>query len=81
MKIGAIVTVVRDLTCLAVGVFGVIHQELSGRVNPELLVVYTALLGLPGAISVLQLVRGTPITTATQEQSSSSPAVSQQAER
>lgn len=44
--------------CLALGVFGVLHQEITGRVNLDLLAVYTVLLGLPGAVGVIHLVRG-----------------------
>jgi uncharacterized membrane protein YuzA (DUF378 family) len=48
-------TILRDLGCWAVGIFGVLHQELTGKVNAELLLVYLALLGIPGAVALLQL--------------------------
>lgn len=69
MKAQAIVTVIRDVLCLAVGVFGILHQEITGSVQGELLLVYTALLGIPGAIGLLQLSRGRQETEDTHEQS------------
>lgn len=74
MKAQAIVTVLRDLGCIAVGVYGVLHQEVTGHVNGELLAVYTTLLGVPGAIGLAQLLLGRAVTGpgGTTESSSSS---------
>lgn len=44
---------------LVVGFGGVIWQQVTGDVNPWLLAVYTTMLGIPGAIGLLQLGRGT----------------------
>lgn len=49
--------VLRDVTLLALGVFGILHQELTGQANPALLAVYTALLGIPGAANVIAIIR------------------------
>jgi hypothetical protein len=67
VKIQALVAVIRDLVLLAVGVFGIIHQEITGHVNLDLLVLYGALIGTPGAVGAVQLLRGseTPARTTT----------------
>lgn len=46
--------VVRDLIAILIGSFGLIHSQLTGNIYPELLAVYTALLGSPVAIRLLE---------------------------
>ena len=67
-------TVLRDLVLLGLGVFVVLHQELTGQVRPELLLVATTLLGLPGTIGLVQLFRGKSETPSTAGSSSASQA-------
>lgn len=50
-----VVSVVRDLTLLGVGSFGILYQQLTGAVNVPLLALYTAMVGVPGAARVVQL--------------------------
>lgn len=45
----------RDILSLAIGTFGIIHQELTNRVSIELLVVYLVLLGFPAAANLFGL--------------------------
>lgn len=78
MKARAIITIARDLGFLIFGFGGVVFQQLTGRVNVYLLMVYTAMLGLPGGLALLQLARGRPETPPTpspslESQRSSSP--------
>lgn len=63
----------RDVACLGLGIFGVAHQEITGHVNLDLLAVYTVLLGLPGAVGLVQLTRGKLQVTVTTESPSPSP--------
>lgn len=49
--------VLRDLVMFVAGLAGVIHEELSGQTSIPLLVVYTAMLGIPGALGALWLSR------------------------
>lgn len=74
----ALKTVARDIGCLVVGFGGIIFQQVTGQVNPWLLAAYMAMLGLPGAISLVQLGRGTGkhATPPTPSQSSPSPSSS-----
>lgn len=51
--------VLRDLALLAVGIFGILHQEITGEASPLLLAVYTTLLGIPGAANALAILKGT----------------------
>lgn len=51
--------VLRDLLLLAVGIFGLLHQEITGEANPWLLAVYTAILGVPGAANILSILKST----------------------
>lgn len=87
MKFEEVFRYIRDLTFLVGGIAGIAHQELSGVVKPELLLVYTAMIGVPGVIGAYQLFPGRrqqalpPDTTATSgpsssPQGSSSPSVS-----
>lgn len=48
-------TVVRDLVCLGVGVWGVIHEELSGHPNLGVLALYGVLMVAPGALATVWL--------------------------
>lgn len=47
--------ILRDFVLLAVGVFGILHQEITGQANPLLLATYTTLLGIPGAANALSI--------------------------
>lgn len=78
MKWQALKTIVRDIGCLLVGFGGIIFQQLTGQFNPWLLAAYMAMLGLPGAIGLVQLGRGTgkPATPPTPSPSSPSPSSS-----
>lgn len=58
MKARALLTIIRDALMLLVGFGGIIFQQLTGQVNPWLLGVYAAMLSLPGAIGLAQLVPG-----------------------
>lgn len=55
MRTQALITIARDVGFLLVGFGGVIYQQVTGNVNPWLLAVYTTMLGIPGAIGLLQL--------------------------
>ena len=48
-------TVVRDLVCLAVGVWGVIHEELSGHADLGRLAFFAVLMIAPGVLATLWL--------------------------
>ena len=51
--------ILRDLSCLVVGLVGILHQEFTGQASPLLLATYTTLLGVPGAANVLAILKGT----------------------
>jgi hypothetical protein len=72
VKSRAIFAVVRDVICLAAGIFGILFQQITGQVNIQLLLVYLALVGTPGTIGLVQLVRGKPETHGTAESGSAS---------
>lgn len=73
-------TIVRDAGCLVMGFGGIAFQQITGDVNPYLLVAYMAMLGLPGGLALWQL-RGagkqatppTPSPSSPSPSSSSSP--------
>lgn len=76
MKLQALITVVRDAGFLLVGFGGILYQQITGRVDVPLLAVYTTMLGIPGAIGLLQLSRGRPETRSTATTPSSLPSSS-----
>lgn len=49
------VIVVRDLVCLAIGVWGVIHEELSGKADLTRLGFFAVLMVSPGILATLWL--------------------------
>jgi hypothetical protein len=72
VKWDAIRTVVRDVTFLAVGLGGIVYQQITHNVNLELLLVYTGLLGVQTGIAVKRLYPGRPDLPPTREPSSPS---------
>ena len=50
-------TVLRDVTMTSLALYGIWHQESSGRVNPWLLLTYVVILGLIPATHALALTR------------------------
>lgn len=49
--------VLRDLACMAVGTFGLVDSQLTGRISPELIAAYVTLLAVPGAVNLFELRR------------------------
>lgn len=83
MKLPALVTIFRDIALTVIGLGGIVHQELVGPVKWQLLVVYTTILGIPGAANIVAVLRSSAVSTATasppspsQPPSSSSPSAS-----
>lgn len=50
----------RDVTMSGLALYGVWHQESSGKVNPWLLLTYVVILGLVPASHALALLRSLP---------------------
>jgi hypothetical protein len=67
------VTIGRDIALTLIGIAGILHQELVGPVKPELLIVYTTLLGIPGAANMIGLLRGVSATVTVVPQSERAP--------
>lgn len=53
-------TVTRDLVCLALGVWGVIHEELSPHPSVEVMGLYGVLMVAPGVLAAWLLGRTGP---------------------
>lgn len=70
MKLQAVIAVTRDLILLGIGTFGILHQEITGHVNLDLLTLYGVLVGAPGVVALTQLSRGKPEPTDTTASSS-----------
>jgi len=49
--------ILRDIAIWVTGIFGLLHQELTGQVNPWLLGTYTTILGVPGAASLVAVLK------------------------
>lgn len=75
-------TIGRDVAIWSAGIYGIVHQELTGRVHLELLVLYMAVLAIPGGIGLFQLVKaGTLPTPDSPSQSADSQSSGQQSWR
>lgn len=53
-------TIVRDIISIAVGAFGLIHSQLTGTDNTELIITYTVLLGGPGVLQLFEMKKKPP---------------------
>jgi hypothetical protein len=62
------------LVLLAVGTFGIVHQEITGHFNLPSLGLYATAIGIPGALGVRQLARGSQDVPPTTSPSQSPPA-------
>lgn len=81
MKSQDAITAARDLALFVIGAGGIIHQEVTNQVKPELLAVYTVLLGIPGAIGLASLRRGAQDQAGQPESQSRSQSRSRRQER
>jgi hypothetical protein len=50
--------VARDAVTFAVGIGGIVYQQLTGQVDVALLAVFTGMVGVPGVTNLLSLIRG-----------------------
>ncbi len=65
--------VIRDTALWILGVGGIIHQEWTGEVRVELLLVYTSILTIPGGFGLYTLIRGASTTPVSPSQSVEQP--------
>lgn len=54
------ITVGRDAASVLLAIWIALHEELTGRIHPELLGLAGLLLGVPSAAALLHLSRGKP---------------------
>jgi hypothetical protein len=50
---------IRDIGCFVLGIAGIVYQQITGKVDTVLLVVYLTLLGVPGLLGAIAIGRGT----------------------
>lgn len=50
--------VTKDVALFAVGLGGIVYQQVTGQVDVALLAVFTAMTGVPGLTNLLSLLRG-----------------------
>lgn len=70
--------VAKDVILFSVGLTGIVYQQITGEVQEALLLVFTVMVGLPGALAVNALRLSSTIVSSSrsspsQEQSSESP--------
>lgn len=75
------ITIAKDFILFLGGLAGIAYQQITGNVNPLLLLVFTAMTGVPGVTHVIAILRGSatvsqsslpPSSSSAQEQQSSS---------
>lgn len=54
------IAIVKDLTLFFGGLAGIAYQQLTGNVNMVLLMVFTAMTGVPGLTNIISLIRNSP---------------------
>jgi hypothetical protein len=55
------IAIAKDLILFFGGLTGIGYQQITGDVNTLLLVIFTAMTGVPGLTNLIALLRGTPI--------------------
>lgn len=55
MKIERTIVIVKDVVLFATGLSGIVYQQLTGKVDEALLLVFTVMVGLPGALALWTL--------------------------
>lgn len=56
--------IIRDIVNIVVGAFGMIYSQVTGNTRIELIIVYAALLGVPGVLNLVEL-KNSPRSTGT----------------
>lgn len=54
------IAVFKDLTLFLGGLTGIGYQQITGDVNTVLLIIFTAMTGVPGLTNLISLFRGLP---------------------
>jgi hypothetical protein len=67
------IAIIRDAASTVLAVWIALHEELTGQIHPELLVMAAGLLGVPSAAALWHLSRGREATPPTPEPSPPSP--------
>lgn len=66
------IAIAKDLILFFGGLTGIAYQQITGNVNIVLLMIFTAMTGVPGLLNIISLVRSLPTEL---------PSVSRQPER
>jgi hypothetical protein len=75
-RVQAAAAVLRDISLWVSGLLGIAYQQVTGHVSVELLLTYMSMIGIPGAVALVQLSRGRSETEHTAGSSSVSRASS-----
>lgn len=67
-----LITIIKDLVLFFGGLAGIAYQQITNNVNPILLIVFTAMAGVPGITNIITLVRTLPTALPSQEHHSAS---------
>lgn len=62
------ISITKDLILFLGGLAGIAYQQITGNVNTLLLVIFTAMVGIPGLTNLVTLLRGTTIALPSQSQ-------------
>jgi len=54
------IAIVKDLILFFGGLTGIAYQQITGNVNIVLLMIFTAMTGVPGLTNIISLVRNSP---------------------
>lgn len=54
------IAIVKDLVLFFGGLAGIAYQQLTGNVNMVLLLIFTAMTGVPGLTNIISLIRSSP---------------------
>lgn len=55
------IAIVKDLVLFFGGLAGIAYQQITNNVNIVLLIIFTAMTGVPGLTQIISLVRNSPI--------------------
>lgn len=54
------IAIAKDLILFFGGLIGIAYQQITGNVNVVLLMIFTAMTGVPGLMNIISLVRNSP---------------------
>lgn len=67
-RLDRLIGMLKDLILFLGGLAGIGYQQLTGNVNTVLLIIFTAMTGVPGLTNIISLLRASSINSSSSQQ-------------